>query len=290
VHYRFREVFEPNAGYRFFRNRRSILIQSPSTGQRFTETQIVSFTETLDQFLDSVQGRQPRTVAVKRLLGERDFPALSGAPLYKYVSEQTWDHIRRGSFQLGSAVYYRTTENLGIRDDREGAGHFFLQSGNAQVNMTLTAGFNTAIFCGTDVCRSAADHELMIGRFGGKLLKIEPVDEFTKRLKRRTLAFRTRMHDVVYTDTKGIVLEHDKHVARLRQIMMDEGMHLRRFNSEFFGTFYDLSLLPTLCAKPSSYAVERERRIIFEMRDDLKRPTLIVNDKSLLDFVTVVAG
>ena len=128
----------------------------------------------------------------------------------------------------------------------------------------------------------------MMNRFGGRLLKIAPVGEFIKRLKRHTRAFRTRVHDVVYTDTKGIVLEDGKHVSRLRQIMIDQGMPLPTLNAEYFGTFYDWSLLPTLCAKPSTYADERERRIIFEMRDDLRHSTIVVNDKSLLNFVTVV--
>jgi hypothetical protein len=49
---------------------------------------------------------------------------------------------------------------------------------------------------------------------------------------------------------------------------------VHKINTTFFETFYDFGFLPSLLAKPTKYSVERERRIIFEIRDDLKAPTI----------------
>jgi hypothetical protein len=46
--------------------------------------------------------------------------------------------------------------------------------------------------------------------------------------------------------------------------------------------------MPSLFAKPVRYSEEQERRIIFEMRDDLRKEALIVKDRTLTDFVTLV--
>ncbi|HTR87171.1 MAG TPA: hypothetical protein VMI56_22000 [Reyranella sp.] len=286
LQYHYKEAFEPLAGYRFSRNKRSLLLGATATGQKLTNEQNISFTKASDAYFDSLQGREPRQIKIERLLSESDFQTPCDAPLYKYVSEETWHHIQRGSFRLGSAVYYRTTENHGIRDDREGCGYFFIQSNDDQFSLGLTSGFNAAIFCGTALPHADVDHEVMIGKFGSRLLKIEPVNEFIERLRKRIHAFRARVFDITYTDTKTIIVQHERG-TRLRQLMR-ERPNLHELNREYFQTFYDLSLLPTLCAKPSFYAEEHERRAIFEMRDDLTQPAIIVNDKSLLDFVSVV--
>jgi len=46
--------------------------------------------------------------------------------------------------------------------------------------------------------------------------------------------------------------------------------------------------MPSLYLKPTSYLHERERRMVFELRDDLTSPVVIVKDKELLQFVDVV--
>jgi hypothetical protein len=63
---------------------------------------------------------------------------------------------------------------------------------------------------------------------------------------------------------------------------------LRQINKAFFAIFDEYGFMPSLFAKPTRYAQERERRIIFEMRADLRGPTIVANDASLLKFVTLV--
>jgi hypothetical protein len=61
-------------------------------------------------------------------------------------------------------------------------------------------------------------------------------------------------------------------------------------NRHYFQAFYDIAFMPSLFAKPRSYAVERERRMIFERREDLRSPTIIVNDPECLKYIHLVDG
>jgi hypothetical protein len=227
-------------------------------------------------------------------LRENDFPIPNDAALYKYVPSSTWEYMKAGSFRLGSAKYYRRAENPNIRDDLEGAGHFFLQSSDKQVSFSLVCGFNCAIFCGTYEL-NGPDHDLMLSRFGGiggKVLKIEPLGEFIATLKRQTRAFRARVLDVIYTDAKAFLTESDD-VTRIWEILGIGGQKngsLRQLNREFFDELYEVGFMPSLLAKPTSFKEEKERRIIFETRSDLRQQAVTVSDRALLEFITVVDG
>ena len=101
--------------------------------------------------------------------------------------------------------------------------------------------------------------------------------------------------NVIYTDLKNYIAEL-RGIERFAGIS-DSGAStdlnrrkLRQINETFFSTFYEYGFMPSLFAKPTSYAEERERRIVFETRADLRTPTVVVNDKSLLNYVTLVDG
>lgn len=63
---------------------------------------------------------------------------------------------------------------------------------------------------------------------------------------------------------------------------------LRRLNENYFDTFYDYAFLPSLFSKPLVYKEESERRIVFELPDDISTPTIAINDEALLKFITLV--
>jgi hypothetical protein len=125
---------------------------------------------------------------------------------YKYISGQTWNYVNAGSFQLGTASYYRSTPNIKIKDEREGAGDFRLASGPDQLNATILSGFNAAIYCGTG---AIGDRALMTSRFGGRVIKIHPVKEFAKRIATRVGAAEFHVYDLVYTDQKNFFAEKE---------------------------------------------------------------------------------
>ena len=108
--YRYKEKFEKYGGHRFFRDKKSILVQAISYGRRLTEQQIAAYDRRINEYLDNVAGRSAETPKAVQALKRDDFPDVGTDPLYKYVSDATWEYIRQGSFQFGSAQYYRTTQ------------------------------------------------------------------------------------------------------------------------------------------------------------------------------------
>jgi len=130
----------------------------------------------------------------------------------------------------------------------------------------------------------------MRSRFGTKLIKIEPADEFIARVCKLARAYRARAYNVVYTDLKNFAAELEGIQESIgitgKGDLTKEALH--KINTTSFQTFYDFGFLPSLLAKPTKYSMERERRIIFEIRDDLKAPTVTVKDASLLKFITLI--
>jgi hypothetical protein len=244
------------------------------------------------QYIGAVQGLDQQQYLDKKELQLTDLSDRGREPFYKYVSEETWGYIKAGSFQFGSAEYYRMHENRNIRDQLEGASTFHLADGFDQLNCSIVSGFNCPMFCGTTLHNLSSDGK-MRANFGEKLIKIDPLPAFTEAVSRHLGAFRTRTHDVFYTDTKSYLVED----PAIHQFMSIHGsdsssdltnMKLRRINKHFFQIFYEVGLLPSLFTKPSSYRHEMERRIVFELESDLRAPTVIVRDRSLLDFVSLV--
>jgi hypothetical protein len=286
--YLYRVKFEKNGGYRFIRDKKSILVHAISYGRRLPDGQVAAYDRHVNAYLDAVMPRATEGAKYAQALTRTDFPDVESEPFYKYVSDATWEYIRQGSFQFGTAQYYQTTPNINIQDQREGASSIHLASGNNQLNITLTSGFNCAIFCGTAHI-GGPDHDLMLARFGAKWLKIEPITEFLTCVRRLTGSFRAYVFDVVYNDLKNCAAEQEG-VERFYAITrggLTKGS-LRQVNEAFFATFYEYGFMPSLFAKPTRYSQERERRVIFEMKSDLRKQTIVVKHKGLLDFVTLM--
>jgi hypothetical protein len=292
--YRYKTRFEPNQGYHFYRDSVSILIRALSYGRRFTEEQNASYVRHINQFFDALKSVDAPIPSPRKPLIEADFADLSDEPLYKYVSDSTWKYLSDGSFQFGTAKYYRETSNIYAQDRHEGAATFHLTNNENQLNVSIVSGMNCALFCGTSLL-DGSDHKLMLEKFGRKRIKIHPLKDFVALVKTHIGAYSARTDNVIYTDLKN-------YIAELRGIERFAGISgsgastdsnrrkLRQINETFFSTFYEYGFMPSLFAKPTSYAEERERRIVFETRADLRTPTVVVNDKSLLNYVTLVDG
>jgi hypothetical protein len=104
---------------------------------RLADAQIASLAELLAHRPPEFEHE---TLQIAPALTLADFPDRSTEPLYKYVSDATWQHISKGSIQLGTAGYYRTTPNMNIRDRREGASSFHLLSENFTFNVDMMIG------------------------------------------------------------------------------------------------------------------------------------------------------
>jgi hypothetical protein len=113
VSHRFDNKFIRNEGWEFRRDNVSVRLLSPSCGQAMTDDQVIKLYEILETFMLAIDG-EPKSSAfmpVSKVLSRDDFGVVTDQPLYKYVSASTWQHIQRGSFQFGSAEYYRRAEN-----------------------------------------------------------------------------------------------------------------------------------------------------------------------------------
>jgi hypothetical protein len=278
---------EPTRMLRLVRDSRSVLVGGISAfSKRFTDSQIASFAELLVHRSPELAHKK---LQIAPALTLADFLERSTEPLYKYVSDATWQHISRGSIQLGTASYYRTTSNMNIRDQREGASSFHLLSEDLTFNVDMMIGDNCAVFCGTAHIEGP-DHTLMLSRFGGPRIKIDPLPDFIALLAKHIKPFRTRVFDVCYTDLKHFVAD-DPDIGRYPQIVgygdLDAAA-LQRLNENYFDRFYDYAFFPSLFSKPIDYKEERERRIVFELEDDISTPTIIINDEALLEFITLV--
>ncbi len=290
--YRYTTTFLANEGFVCRRDKRSILLSAFAAGQVGTADQTIAYTNAIQEFLRAVGEEAvvatPVDAPPPRLLTLEEFTEPADQHYYKYVPARTWKYLQEGSFQFGSAEYYRRAENPNVRDWLEGLSTVQLFSGNDQVTFAIRAGFNCAIFCGTREI-NGPDHERMMAQFsdgGGKCLRIRPVPDFMAHVKKRTRAFRVRLHDTIYTDAKVLMLQHSE-ASRLRTYLKGSPS-IEQINRRFFAELYEFGLMPSLYLKPTSYLHERERRMVFELRDDLTSPVVIVKDKELLQFVDVV--
>lgn len=194
------ESFEKDAGFRLYRDGVSILVRGMSLGRTLNPPQNIALSSHLDRYFDEILGHPARNAPAQDVrLTRSDFVQPDKGPLFKFVCDQTWEFLKKGSFQFGTAEYYRNTPNIDIQDRYEGLGHFHLVSGEDQLNVSLAAGYNCAIFCGTSQIGGPND-ELMRQRFGRKRIRIDELEAFATRAAQRMGAHRTRVYDVVYRD------------------------------------------------------------------------------------------
>ena len=294
MHGRYHHKFEPDAGFRLFRDRVSVLLHSNSYGRRLTDKQNLILAKAIDEYMDGISGAEKtsdsRAIPLSdRPLTLRDFAELDTDYIYKYVSDSTWSYIAQGSFQFGTAEFYRNTPNIEIQDRKEGVGHFHLRHENDQLNISLTSGYNCAIFCGTGKI-DGPNETLMRQRFGKRRIRIAPLKQFTERAKILIGAHRCRVYDVIYQDVQSYAAEY-KGVKRFIEIAGRGDLRmsaLKKINKEFFELFYEYGLMPGLYAKPKKYWVESERKLVFETVKDIRNKPIIVNDAALRDFVKLL--
>src|SRR5262249_13286265 len=282
------ESFEKDAGFRFYRDGVSIVVRSISSGRRLNAAQNIALSSRLDRFFDQILGHPARNAGAQDVsLTKSDFVQPGKGPLFKYVSDQTWEFLKKGSFQFGTAEYYRNTPNMDIQDRHEGLGHLHLVSGNDQLNVSLAAGYNCTIFCGTSQIDGPND-ELMRQRFGRKRIRIEELKAFATRAAKRMEGPRSLVYDVVYRDVQSYG-EESPVVERFIRLVGTGDLTtpiLHSLNTEFFDTFYEFGLLPGLYAKPRKYEVECERRVIFETATDIRQKPIVFEDQVLHGLVT----
>src|SRR6266480_2786579 len=82
--YRYKEKFEKDAGYRLFRDKKSVLVHTISYGRRLTAEKVVAYDAHTNRYLDAVLPRASNSYKYAQALKPSDFPDVKSEPLYKY--------------------------------------------------------------------------------------------------------------------------------------------------------------------------------------------------------------
>lgn len=152
----------------------------------------------------------------------------------------------------------------------------------------MTAGWNYVVLCGT----SAVDATpTMSNTFGGKLVSIDDVEGFCALAAELLGAKSTMTRDVIYRDSKVCTASRPDivDIVTLTGLGNLTPGSLRAVNMALFEDLYEIGRLPTLFLKPACYAHEKERRIAFELPQDVEGDFRDINDSRLSKFVKVIA-
>ena len=185
----FSEIFELDRGYRFKRDRVSILVKMIALGRSLTEQRLFSLADATNEYFDSVAGETHAPAQFAPTMTSDFFPERDAGRLFKFIEPQVWrDHISKGDFRLGALKYYRDTENEQIRDRCEGASQITLSWQGREIHFAVEAGENCVVFCGTN--RKVSARRTMSERFGKMVIEIIDPHTFAERVCQKIGAVR----------------------------------------------------------------------------------------------------
>jgi len=278
-----RNSFEPNAGYRFFRNEVSVLLHAAARFKRdavVTNIDLFNFFRRLNRFLEDVGAYEFERQGPSKLMAAENFSDLkSDAVFYKFMSDSTLNHLMSGSFHLGSIAYYRNIEKQNSKDAMEGLANIAFQAPGNVFGLSLASGYNFGILCGTSKLDRRAE---MSDRFGPRIIKITNLRRFAEELKALFGAKRFYYNQVVYNDIKLFRAKTLKTI-RLSSQEPPGNFEPSLINEAIFDLLYETSFHPSLFMKPTRFAIEEELRLVFEMPTDVPPPHFLL--KTNVDLV-----
>jgi hypothetical protein len=293
--------FVPYNGYRLEKEGRSLLVWPLSItkiGALLTDQQLFAYARRIARFVDAMGKLADPPFAIRTPTAfappadHSNFTDKRSTPFRKLVSRVTWDrYLSKGGFQLGSAEFYRATEDNLIADKNEGLHCVCVNSADRQAILFGRSGDNCALFCGTqlDASEISPEHRK---RFGDVLVEIHNVEAFATGVCEAIGARKFRIHDVIYSDAKTFrVAAHDVDlVVRLLRTREEGRLTESVLESleEDFESLYEATILPSLFMKPAEYySLEMERRIAFEFDADLMPPFVRFTAPELLNFCSI---
>jgi hypothetical protein len=197
-----RHEFEPNAGYRFFKNEVSLLLHTTGRFRQdatVTNGALFNFFKHINKYLQNVGTYEAEQQGVSDTLTAEHFPAPKGAEFYKFLPERLLEYYLEGSFQFGSIRYYRDIEQQNSKDSMEGLSNIAIKTRKHLFGMSLASGYNFGIFCGTS---NLSRHSEMSQRFGPRIIKIVNLRTFAEEVQSLLSAKRYYFNHVIYNDLK----------------------------------------------------------------------------------------
>jgi len=271
--------FIKNQGIEYIHNNSSIIFQVISISHKdnkLTHSEQKEFTGLVAKLLSNFDNSIP----IKKVEGEFDLIEesydLDNIHFYKYVNKDIVEkYLVKGKFQLGSIKYYREIENKESRDEREGYCNLNFENHNQSLFTSVISGFDYFIFCGT---HHVDPSKYMHNRFGDYLIEIKDIKSFANAMKIAIGAEDWSIHKVQYSDykSKKVQIEFENfenNFPNLSEKLFD----IIKFHSKF----------PSLFVKPVAFIPEKELRLVFKMKSNIKSKKLNVDNKGLLRYIEI---
>ena len=281
--------FEPDAGYRFFKDEVSLLLHSAA---RFRQTAVATnndlfnlFKET-NKFLERVGAYEAERQGASDLMTADHFPDRNKeVEFYKFLPEKSLEYYLEGAFQFGSIEYYRSIEQQSSKDSMEGLANVAIRTPKHLFGMSLASGYNFGIFCGTAALNKRDE---MSKKFGPRIIKISNLKGFAEEAQTLLGSKRVYFNHVVYNDLKMFRTKTLKSI-RLSRTEPPGNFDPQLIDDAIFDLLYDDSFLPSLFMKPTRFSIEEELRLVFEMPKDIAPPHVLRRtNKGLLKYIEII--
>jgi hypothetical protein len=283
-----RHVFEPDRGFRFFKDEVSVLLH---VAVRFKQTAIVTnfdlfnLFKVMNKYLQGVGAYEAERQGTSKLMDADNFPDLEEVEFYKFLPERSLEYYLAGSFQFGSIQYYRNIEHQNSKDAMEGLSNLAIKTRIHLFGMSLASGHNFGLFCGTSNLNRRQE---MFERFGPRIIKIASLRQFAEEVQSLLGAKRFYFNRVTYNDLK-IFWVNTLKTIRLSRFDPPGDFDPTLINDAIFDLLYDSSFLPSLFMKPTRFSIEDELRLVFELPADVPPPHVIIKaDKTLLKYIEII--
>jgi hypothetical protein len=283
--------FVKDQGFKLFNEGRSLLLKTLSFTKEnafLTDKQIMKMAEATGEYLYAVSGR---TLLPYRRTTITPFSAQAlpdDAATYKFTTEDALPYWLDGSIRLNPLAFYHSIENEHARDVREGFGTVHLNSETRQAAFETMSGFNAFAIC-TSADARKSERRVRHEKFGPRLLRINRANEFASKISHLIGSRRFVVRDVTYSDTKIV-----KGSSSLPDVVLrlNGSGDLKEETLEYLAQHHLDELIEATEAasaftKPSSYWMERERRFLFAMDDDVTEWRSI-SDKALVEHIEVL--
>ena len=283
--------FLADRGFKLSNQGRSLLFKSMILGKEhalLTDRHIMQGGEAFSVYDDDLAERTYLPYKHSSITAAKAPPLADEDVAYKFTDDVAVKFWIGGNIRLNPLNYYHTIENDAAVDVREGLGMVHLESPTRFVDMQLSAGYNALVVCASSDARKT-ERSLRHSKFGGRLLRINRVTEFARKIADRVGATRVVVRDVNYSDIKVV-----KGVSDLPDTLdgMLEPPAMKIANLEYIAMNHLDELIEatesaSVFTKPNVYRLERERRLLFVMDSDVTQWTS-VQDKALAEHIEVI--
>jgi hypothetical protein len=283
-----RHTFEPNAGYRFYKEEVSLLLHAAARFKQaavITNYDMLKLFQRLNRYLKDVGAYDAERQGVSNIMTSNHFPDPTDVEFFKFMPKKSLEYYLQGSLQLGSIEYYRTIEQQNSKDSLEGLSNIAVTTRNHLFAVSLASGYNFGILCGTATLNRRTE---MSQLFGTHIIKIRNLKSFAEDVKSLFGAKRYYFNRDIYNDLKMFRMKTLKSI-RLSRTEPPGNFDPDLIGDNVFDLLYEGSFLPSLFIKPTRFSIEEELRLVFEMPTDVPPPHVLrKTDEAILKHIEVI--